>query len=208
MLQVLAVGAWFQMLEGTIGASLLALGQARAVMTSNGSRLLAVLVFVPLGYWLGHRIPLGTDYTDPRLLAASTAALTAAPLGDGPLLAASALAPERPDYQGFIGMLLGFIAADVFRYLVVLWLARANGLSALAPDLVLGLLILVISPAAAFAGRGLADFINTYVSGPRAQDVIRFLCQGALVVLLWGLLFLVWSRGKRRRRVPSAESTA
>jgi O-antigen/teichoic acid export membrane protein len=199
MLQFLAVGAWFQMLEGTIGASLLALGQARAVMVSNGSRLLAVLVFVPLGYWLGHRIPLGTNYADPRLLAASTAGLVAAPLGDGPLLAATALTPERPDYQGFLGMLLGFIAADVTRYLVVLRLARANGLSALAPDLVLGLLILVISPAAAFAGQRLADFCNGYVSNPRAQDVVLFLSQGALVVLIWGLLFLLWSRGKRRR---------
>jgi O-antigen/teichoic acid export membrane protein len=208
MVQFLAVGAWFQMLEGTLGASLLALGQARAVMTGNGARLLGVLVFVPLGYWLGHWIPLGTDYADPRLLAASTAGLTAAPLGDGPLLAATSLAPERPDYQGFIGMLLGFIAADAFRYLIVLRLARANGLSALAGDLVLGLLILVISPAAAFAGGGLADFFNAFVSGPRAQDVVRFLCQGALVVLLWGLLFLLWSRGRRRRESPPVDAAA
>src|SRR5262249_25107982 len=140
-----------------------------------------------------------TNYGDPRLLAASTAGLAAAPLGDGPFLAAKALTPERPDYQGFLGMLLGFIAADVFRYLVVLWLARANGLSALARDLVLGLLILVISPAAAFAGQRLADFFSGYVSNPRAQDVVLFLCQGALVVLMWGLLFLLWSRGKLRR---------
>jgi O-antigen/teichoic acid export membrane protein len=53
MVQFLAVGAWFQMLEGTAGAALLALGQPRAVLYSNFTKCVGLLVFVPLGFWLG-----------------------------------------------------------------------------------------------------------------------------------------------------------
>src|SRR5262249_47366207 len=53
ILQFLAVGIWFQMLEGTAGASLLALGQARSLLVTNGSRLIGFLIFVPLFWWAG-----------------------------------------------------------------------------------------------------------------------------------------------------------
>lgn len=61
MLQIVAVGAWFQMLEGTTGASLLALGQPRAITVSNFSRLVGVLAFVPVGYWVGGFNPWGGE---------------------------------------------------------------------------------------------------------------------------------------------------
>jgi O-antigen/teichoic acid export membrane protein len=53
IIQFLAVGAWFSMLESTLGASMLALGEPRAVMISNATKLGGLIVFVPLGYWLG-----------------------------------------------------------------------------------------------------------------------------------------------------------
>jgi O-antigen/teichoic acid export membrane protein len=164
MLQFVAVGAWFQMLEGTIGASLLALGGARSVMVSNAARLAAVLVCVPAGYWLGDWAELG-----------------------------------GPGWGGFIGMLLGFVVADLVRYLVVVWVARLHGLSVVGPDIALSVFIGLVSPAAAVAGGGLAEVLNGPIAHPKVQQSVVFLCQGALVVLAWGLLYLLWSRGGRWR---------
>ncbi len=167
MLLFVAIGAWFQMLEGTIGASLLALGRPSALMLGNGSRLLGVLVFVPSGYWLGDQAKLG-----------------------------------GPENGGLIGMLLGFIAADFSRYLVVIWVARVNGMSAVRVDVALSVLILAISPVAAFAGGYLAALCNAFVSNSKVQDFVLLFFQGGLVVLIWGLLFLLWVRKRRGRGAP------
>jgi O-antigen/teichoic acid export membrane protein len=59
IVQFLAVGAWFQMLEGTAGAALLALGQPWSVLYSNATKCIGLLVFVPLGFWLGESSQLG-----------------------------------------------------------------------------------------------------------------------------------------------------
>jgi O-antigen/teichoic acid export membrane protein len=53
MIQVLAVGAWFQMLEITDDALLWALGRAHVTAYSNAFKVVAILVLVPVGYWLG-----------------------------------------------------------------------------------------------------------------------------------------------------------
>jgi hypothetical protein len=185
MLQILAVGCWFQMLEGTVGVSLLALGRASSVMASNASRLIGALVFVPLGYWLGLWMwePLVSWFE------------SLAELGD-------------PEYGSFIGMLLGFITADFVRYLVVVRLARKNGIAALRVDLTLSALIVLLSPAAYFVGAGVAELINEHISHPKIQDAVLFASQGLLVVGAWGLLFLLWSRGGRLswRRQPAPQA--
>lgn len=53
MLQVLAVGAWFQILECTNGSALLALGKPRWVAAGNTAKLVALVVLIPAGFALG-----------------------------------------------------------------------------------------------------------------------------------------------------------
>ncbi|MCC6417719.1 MAG: oligosaccharide flippase family protein [Gemmataceae bacterium] len=179
MLPFIAVSAWFQMLEGTTGASLLTLGEARAVTAGNASRLVGVLVFVPIGYWVGQATGLGGSLTPPA---------------DGLI-----------EISGFIGMLLGFIAADFGRYLTVGWLARLNGMVAWPIDLTMSVLIVVISLAALFSGEYLAALFDDHIGRPKVRLLLRFLIQGTLVVLFWGLLFLAWRRQGRWRRVAPSE---
>jgi O-antigen/teichoic acid export membrane protein len=218
MVQFLAVGCWFQMLEGVFGASLLALGRPGSMMVSNTFRLIGVLVFVPLGYLLGERLdPTAMRYRELAEVAASTIGLAGSPVEHAPLLACAGLFPESAWTGRFIGMLVGFILADFVRYLVVLWVARRNGLSAAAPDIIASLLIVVISPAAFLGGAYLAGLCNTELLHPpvhafvqsfrdkpvRAERVAQFIqelvllfFQGILVLASWGGLFLLWSRRK------------
>lgn len=52
ILQILAVGSWFLLLECLNGAALLALGQAKWVMAGGFGKLVGMAVGIPLGYWL------------------------------------------------------------------------------------------------------------------------------------------------------------
>jgi O-antigen/teichoic acid export membrane protein len=52
ILQLLAVTAWFQILECTNGSALLAQGAAHWVATGNAAKLLGMIVLIPLGYFL------------------------------------------------------------------------------------------------------------------------------------------------------------
>jgi len=51
MLQILAVGAWFQIPQASSGSAVLALGRPQALAFSNGAKFLALVVFLPLGHW-------------------------------------------------------------------------------------------------------------------------------------------------------------
>jgi hypothetical protein len=202
ILQFLAVGAWFQMLEGTAGASLLALGQARSLLLTNGARLLGFLIFVPLGCWVGKLLGPG-----PALpaLAASTVGLLGSPLGAGPLLAA-ALPPERPAptcWEGtFLGLLGGFIAADAVRYLVTLWLSRREGMSAWRYDLGLSALIVGFSLASYALGHQLALWLLGFEGQTRWHAFADFVCVGTTAVVVWGATVgCVRCRGRFRLRV-------
>jgi O-antigen/teichoic acid export membrane protein len=146
VIQYLAVGAWFSMLEGTVGASLLAQGQARPVMISTASRFFGMLVFLPLGYWL----------------------------------------------RGFEGMIVGFVVSDLVRYMVVVLIARAHGMSAWIYDIALTALILAFAPAASWAGGQLALLILGHVPTNRYQLLIQFTGEGTIAVFLWGLVGLLW----------------
>jgi O-antigen/teichoic acid export membrane protein len=53
ILQVLALGSWFSVLESTNGAALLARGNARWVAAGNGGKLAGMLVLIPAGFLLG-----------------------------------------------------------------------------------------------------------------------------------------------------------
>ncbi len=50
IIQLLALGGWFVVLEGTNGAALLARGQANWVAACNAAKVLAMVVLLPLGY--------------------------------------------------------------------------------------------------------------------------------------------------------------
>lgn len=50
LLQLLLLGSWFQVLEGSNSAVLLARGDSRAVAAGNAVKLVAVLVLLPLGF--------------------------------------------------------------------------------------------------------------------------------------------------------------
>jgi O-antigen/teichoic acid export membrane protein len=53
ILQFLAVMAWFQILEATIGAALLAEGATRWVAASSAAKLVGMVTLLPLGFHLG-----------------------------------------------------------------------------------------------------------------------------------------------------------
>ena len=52
MLQLLALGSWFQIQECTNGSALLALGDAKWVAAGNGAKVAGLVFLVPLGYSL------------------------------------------------------------------------------------------------------------------------------------------------------------
>jgi O-antigen/teichoic acid export membrane protein len=166
IVQLLAVGAWFQMLECAAGEALLALGKPRAAMVGNATKLIGLLILVPLGYWLGRHA-----------------------FGDG------------DEHRGFIGMILGFVAADLGRYLMTVWMARRHGMSAWTYDIGLSFVILAISPLAMLLGGWLAGLLVGDVTGSRPREAVKFLCEGTAVVSLWGLVVLIWRfRGNFRLR--------
>jgi O-antigen/teichoic acid export membrane protein len=206
MLQFLAVGAWFQMLENTAGISLLALGQARSLMVTNGSRLIGFLIFVPLFWWAGKLLG---PAPAPPVLAAGTVGLLGSPLGQGPLLAASSLFPERPTptcWEGtFLGLLVGFVAADVLRYLVTIWLARREGMSAWRYDLGLSALIVLFSLASYAVGRRLALLWLGFVGQTRWNAFADFLCVGTIAVLFWAATVALGRATGRFKLRPNPE---
>ena len=56
ILRLLAIGAWLRILEVPSGSALLALGLPRWLAFGNACKLVGILAFVPLGYWL-HGFP-------------------------------------------------------------------------------------------------------------------------------------------------------
>ncbi len=52
ILQLLAIGAWIHILEVPSGSALLALGLPRWLAAGNALKLVGILAFVPLGFWL------------------------------------------------------------------------------------------------------------------------------------------------------------
>jgi O-antigen/teichoic acid export membrane protein len=56
MLQILAAGAWFQILEAACSAAVLATGAAHWVALGNGTKLAAMCLFMALGYWIDRHL--------------------------------------------------------------------------------------------------------------------------------------------------------
>jgi O-antigen/teichoic acid export membrane protein len=62
ILQLLAVVAWFQILECTNGSALLARGSAQWVAAGNAAKLIGMISFIPLGYSIAPRFGIGAFY--------------------------------------------------------------------------------------------------------------------------------------------------
>jgi O-antigen/teichoic acid export membrane protein/pSer/pThr/pTyr-binding forkhead associated (FHA) protein len=100
---------------------------------------------------------------------------------------------------GITGVILGFAAAELLRYALNVWLTRGLGLSALAYDLVLPLLIVAVNFTDSRLGPALWG---------GAPHFLQFVFDGAFVTAVWGAAFLAWrSRGgalgaRLRRLLP------
>jgi O-antigen/teichoic acid export membrane protein len=57
ILQFLAIAAWFQILECTNGAAILAAGEAAWVAAGNAAKVMGMLALIPLGFYLDHANP-------------------------------------------------------------------------------------------------------------------------------------------------------
>lgn len=53
IVQLLALGSWFALLEATNGAALLARGQAKWIAASGAGKLVGMIVLIPIGYHFG-----------------------------------------------------------------------------------------------------------------------------------------------------------
>jgi O-antigen/teichoic acid export membrane protein len=53
MVQLLGIGAWLKMLESMGSSVLWAMGKPRATAINNAVKLVALMILVPAGYWLG-----------------------------------------------------------------------------------------------------------------------------------------------------------
>lgn len=53
MVQLIGIAAWFQLLEATNASALLAAGKGRWMAAITGSKVLGLIIFLPLGHYLG-----------------------------------------------------------------------------------------------------------------------------------------------------------
>jgi O-antigen/teichoic acid export membrane protein len=129
-LQILALGAWFGVLEVPPGSAVLAWGKPRWLAAANASKLVGILVLVPLGFWAA----------------------------------------------GFVGAIVGFVAAEVLRYGMVTAVAQWNGARALGIDL---------CSTAGFALAAATGMQLAHVVGADAGAVERFAVSAATAMAVW-----------------------
>lgn len=111
------------------------------------------------------------------------------------LISLVVLVPAGYWLVGFPGMLLGFVAADLIRYVATMTALRRQGVAVLTYDLVMSLFLVVSSGTAVLAG----SLLWPSPAG-RLDLLVRGLTEGAVVVLLWaGLTLVCWRRGLFRK---------
>jgi O-antigen/teichoic acid export membrane protein len=117
---------------------------------------------------------------------------------------------SQTTFGGLIGLILGVVASDFFRYLMTIWIARQNGLSAWGYDVILSVVIVLFSGAAWWLGNSAAELILGYPPETRWHRLLLFVCQGVSAVLLWGLVFVgLWRTGRLKlRRIGVTEEEA
>lgn len=181
MLQFLAVGVWFQILEAIGGAVLWAIGRSRSSAISNGFKVFTLFIFAPVWLWFSQYFY--TEYPKPDFRYPDTVNLArelnpaenvfgvdskealyywkvehqkgkAATIPEGNYLV---------DAQGdiryalnwklqLIGLILVFVLGDFIRYAVTFWVVRQEKMPILRYDLAVTLLIVATSLAAFAVG--------------------------------------------------------
>src|SRR5262249_41071055 len=151
----LAVGAWFQVLEMTTGAALLARGKPGAVTIGIAIKFIGLLIFVPVGYWLGGQI-------HQEVVVAGV-----------------------PWHGGVSGMILGFVASDVVRSRAVIVIARRNGTSPYVYDVCLSALVLFGTVGTHVLMDALTPYLVADRALTRGTQLALLVLQGILVLLFW-----------------------
>jgi O-antigen/teichoic acid export membrane protein len=160
ILQILAIGAWFQALEAADGAVLWALGKPQTSALSNAAKVVALAIFASLGFWLGD------------LLGGQEASM--------------------------VGLILGFVAGDLVRYLVTIRVVHAEGMPCLRFDGELSVLIAASSLMTLYVAPILCPYRELAEGQKRdwANDLVRLVIEGALVLVPWLLAaFAAWRLG-------------
>lgn len=81
MMQVLAAGFWFNILEATTSAAVLAYGRSVYVTAGNAAKLVGMLVLIPLGYRYGGFVGALVGYAASEIPRYATSAIAATTLG-------------------------------------------------------------------------------------------------------------------------------
>ncbi len=147
----LGLAAWARVLHNNSIGALLAMGRAKSSALGNGLKLAALVVLVPLGYYLF------AQPSEPLLI---TAGMNGAVLLDRSYNAMS----------GVIGACIGLTVAELFKYVASVWDARRAGLSPLRAD-VQGTLEFLFAFGVVLAlqwymrSRGVAPAIEALIAG-------------------------------------------
>jgi O-antigen/teichoic acid export membrane protein len=176
MVQVLALGAWFQMLEVLVDALLWGLGRAKVTAVSNAIKVLSLPVLAPLGYFLGglEGMVLGFVATDFVRYGVSMWYIRRR---GAPILR----------YDLALTLLIGVVSLAGLAAGQLLW-----------PDRVLPrhLALLGVAPDAGLPGGLPWGALGLSLKKDWGRLLPRFATEVAVVTLLWGLILLAaWRKG-------------
>ena len=151
ILPLLALGAWFQVIETNAAQVLLAQGKPRFGAYGNGIKVICLALFVPFGAWI----------------------------------------------DGLRGMIIGFIAGDIARYVFTAIVLERQRIHILASDFLWTIFMATLGVGT----HVLSELIQPpYQEGRKNWGVllVQLAIEGGLVVIAWGAVVL-WLRGKRLR---------
>jgi O-antigen/teichoic acid export membrane protein len=167
ILQLLAISAWFQLLQSAVGPLLLATGRRRAFVVPTITKVIGLIALVAPCWYLGNKLGIG----------------------------------------GFVGMIIGFIAADFVMYLSVTAIASYHRMPTWHLDLGLSALIAGIAFVANRGGTAIQRVLSGGVPTNRFGWLLRLACEGVLVLALWGAVAVVlWRKGILRLKMGDAQS--
>jgi len=146
IVQILALGGWFLMLETVNAAALLSLGQPKWLAFANMAKVIGMAVLIPVGFMT----------------------------------------------WGFTGAIVGFAAADVFKYVVSATATTRHRIGTWAQDFALTAGVLL----AAVPGLGVHELARSQGLHPLPEGLLILL----VVSVFWGLIFLVYRKRKKERK--------
>lgn len=188
MLQLLAIGVWFQTLEVVGGSVLWAVGRARAAALSNASKVVVMVVFAPVWLWLEG------DQPWPVLITGLIGIFAA---GDF----VRYLVTYRAVRQEGLPVVRYDLAATVLvavTSMAALWAGPMLWPDRVRPEFLAASTVL---PEATFPAN--LSWAGLQLSSKRdfAHNAVRFLLEAGVVTVCWGAMAaLAWAR--RRHQSP------